>query len=150
MKTKQYQVDFEALVFLLRPEHVWACLRNEKKHRKNHNHHAWVLIRVTLIVPACQPGWEEMENLRGNLRTFEGVWGGLRGNNSEWSQPGMKPYDWCHPGSNHDKPKSFSVEENPRCRSCVPERVNDQTTHRHLEDWTTAVGLRIWSLWSAG
>ena len=23
-------------------------------------------IRVTLIVPACQPGWEEMENLRGN------------------------------------------------------------------------------------
>ena len=24
--------------------------------------------RVTLIVSACQPGWEEMENLRGNLR----------------------------------------------------------------------------------
>ena len=29
--------------------------------------------RVTLLVPACQPGWEELENLRGNLR----------GNNSE-------------------------------------------------------------------
>ena len=26
--------------------------------------------RVTLIVPACQPGWEKMENLRGNLRKF--------------------------------------------------------------------------------
>ena len=25
--------------------------------------------RVALIVPACQPGWEEMENLRGNLRS---------------------------------------------------------------------------------
>ena len=24
------------------------------------------LTRVTLIVPACQPGWEEIENLRGN------------------------------------------------------------------------------------
>ena len=24
--------------------------------------------RVTLIVSACQPDWEEMENLRGNLR----------------------------------------------------------------------------------
>ena len=35
--------------------------------------------RVTLIVPACQPGWEEMENLRGN--------------NSEWSQPWRKPHN---------------------------------------------------------
>ena len=26
---------------------------------------------MALIVPACQPGWEEMENLRGNLRKFE-------------------------------------------------------------------------------
>ena len=25
-----------------------------------------VSIRVTLIVPAYQPGWEEMETLRGN------------------------------------------------------------------------------------
>ena len=24
--------------------------------------------RVTLIVPSCHPGWEDMENLRGNLR----------------------------------------------------------------------------------
>ena len=24
--------------------------------------------RVTLIVPAYQPGWDEMENLRGNLK----------------------------------------------------------------------------------
>ena len=39
--------------------------------------------RVALIVPACQPGWEEMENLRGNLRTFEEILGILRGNNSE-------------------------------------------------------------------
>ena len=30
-------------------------------------------IRVTLIVPACQPGWEEKENLRGNLRTLEEI-----------------------------------------------------------------------------
>ena len=27
--------------------------------------------RVTLIVLACQPGWEEVENLRGNLRNFQ-------------------------------------------------------------------------------
>ena len=27
--------------------------------------------RVALIVPACQPGWEEMENLRGDFRKFE-------------------------------------------------------------------------------
>ena len=27
--------------------------------------------RVALIVPACQSGWEEMENLRGNFRKFE-------------------------------------------------------------------------------
>ena len=26
--------------------------------------------RVTLIVPACQPGWEDTENLTGNLRKF--------------------------------------------------------------------------------
>ena len=26
---------------------------------------------MTLIVPACQPGWEEMENLRGKLRNFK-------------------------------------------------------------------------------
>ena len=25
------------------------------------------IARVTLIVPACQPGWEEIENLRGNF-----------------------------------------------------------------------------------
>ena len=30
--------------------------------------------RVTLIVPACQPGWEKMQNLRGNLRKFEEIW----------------------------------------------------------------------------
>ena len=28
------------------------------------------MIIQALIVPACQPGWEEMENARGNLRTF--------------------------------------------------------------------------------
>ena len=33
--------------------------------------------RVTSVVPACQPGWEEMENLRGNFSKFD------RGNNSE-------------------------------------------------------------------
>ena len=32
---------------------------------------ALLLSRVTLIVPACQPAWEEMENLRGNLGKFE-------------------------------------------------------------------------------
>ena len=32
-----------------------------------------VLGRVTLIVPACQSGLEEMENLRGNLRKFDGI-----------------------------------------------------------------------------
>ena len=31
------------------------------------------LTRVTLIVPACQPGWEEMKNLRGNLRKLEEI-----------------------------------------------------------------------------
>ena len=30
--------------------------------------------RVDSIVPACQPGWEEMENLRGNLGEFEENW----------------------------------------------------------------------------
>ena len=34
--------------------------------------------RVTLVVPACQPGWEEMENLTGNLRKFEKIWENLR------------------------------------------------------------------------
>ena len=29
--------------------------------------------RVTLIVSACQPDWEEMENLRGNLRKVEEI-----------------------------------------------------------------------------
>ena len=29
--------------------------------------------RVTLVVPACQPGWEEMENLRGNLNFFRKI-----------------------------------------------------------------------------
>ena len=32
---------------------------------------ALLLSRVTLIVPACQRGWKEMENLRGNLRGNE-------------------------------------------------------------------------------
>ena len=27
--------------------------------------------RVTLIVPACQLGWKELENLRGNLRGYD-------------------------------------------------------------------------------
>ena len=50
----------------------------KKNHRRNHNHHALVLIRVTLIVPACQSGLEEMEKLRkfeGNSRKFEGILG---------------------------------------------------------------------------
>ena len=25
------------------------------------------------------------------------IWGNLRGNNSEWSQPGRKPHNWCRP-----------------------------------------------------
>ena len=29
--------------------------------------------KVALIVATCQPGWEEMENLRGNLRNFEKI-----------------------------------------------------------------------------
>ena len=35
--------------------------------------HFWLKVpaRVTLIVLALQPGWDEMENLRGNLRKFE-------------------------------------------------------------------------------
>ena len=32
-----------------------------------------ILHRLALIVPACQPGWEEMENLRGNLKKFEEI-----------------------------------------------------------------------------
>ena len=32
-----------------------------------------LLSRVTLIVPARRPGWEEMENLGGNLREFEEI-----------------------------------------------------------------------------
>ena len=38
------------------------------------------VFRGALIVPACQPGWEEMEKMRGNLT----------GNNSQWSQPGRE------------------------------------------------------------
>ena len=33
-------------------------------------HYGWIP-RMALIVPACQPGWEEMENLRGNFRTIK-------------------------------------------------------------------------------
>ena len=29
--------------------------------------------RVTLVVPACQSGWEEMENLRRNFRQIEEI-----------------------------------------------------------------------------
>ena len=32
---------------------------------------------MALIIPACQPGWEEIENLRGNLRNlkiYEEIW----------------------------------------------------------------------------
>ena len=32
---------------------------------------------VTLIFAACQPGWEEMENLRRNLRKYEEIRGNL-------------------------------------------------------------------------
>ena len=49
-----------------------------------HNVHIWEKhwmyfayigrIRVTLIVSACQPGWEEIENLRGNFRKIEEIW----------------------------------------------------------------------------
>ena len=39
----------------------------------------------------CQPGWEEMEILKGNLRKIGEIWGNLKVNlrvsNSEWSQP---------------------------------------------------------------
>ena len=28
---------------------------------------------MALIVPSCQPGWEEMENFRGNLGNFEEI-----------------------------------------------------------------------------
>ena len=31
--------------------------------------------RVALIVPACQPGWEEMENVRGNFIKIEAILG---------------------------------------------------------------------------
>ena len=30
--------------------------------------------RVAFIVPACQTGWEEMENLRGNFGKIEEIW----------------------------------------------------------------------------
>ena len=46
--------------------------------------------RMTLNVTACQPGWEEMENLRGNLRNFEEIWMKIW-NNLEWSQSGRRP-----------------------------------------------------------
>ena len=46
--------------------------------------------RMTLNVTACQPGWEEMENLRGNLRNFEEIWKEIW-NNLEWSQSGRRP-----------------------------------------------------------
>ena len=32
--------------------------------------------RVTLIVPGCQPGWEEMEHLRGKIIQNKGSLGG--------------------------------------------------------------------------
>ena len=51
----------------------------------------WPPCRLAFIVPACQLGWEEMEILRGNLR----------GNNSEWCQPGRKPHNQCHPDDDH-------------------------------------------------
>ena len=35
------------------------------------------IVRVPLIVASWHPGWEEMENLRGNLRIFKEVWGNL-------------------------------------------------------------------------
>ena len=40
---------------------------------KNQNLESRLLVRVALVVPACQPGWEEMENLRGNLRKLKEI-----------------------------------------------------------------------------
>ena len=56
-----------------------------------------VIGRVTLIVPACQPGWEEMKNVRGNSRNFErklfrmeSAWGEAPQLKSPWSQADNK------------------------------------------------------------
>ena len=38
----------------------------------------FIYSRVALAVPACQPGWEEMENLRGNLGNFKEILGTLK------------------------------------------------------------------------
>ena len=54
--------------------------------------------RVALIVPACQLGWEEMENLRGNLRKFERKKFRMK---SAWGEPTTKvtlppSFHFCH------------------------------------------------------
>ena len=54
--------------------HCWHCLHCDVANVQQ--------ARVTLIVLACQPGWEEMENMREN--------------NSEWSQPGRKAHNQSH------------------------------------------------------
>ena len=57
---------------------AWNWIFNFKNDLMFNNHitsmQCFVITRVALIVPACQPGWEEMENLRGNLKKFEEIW----------------------------------------------------------------------------
>ena len=55
-------------------KHKYKCLYMNQKYITDRHSWQWnpmALSRVTLLVPACQPGLEEMENLRGNLRKFE-------------------------------------------------------------------------------
>ena len=56
--------------------------------------------RVALIVPACQPGWEEKENLRGNLRKFERKYFRMK---SSWEEaPKLKsPWSLTGPAFSH-------------------------------------------------
>ena len=60
-----------------------SFVNNDRNRRFVLIKHSWELLpfcctlsysRVTLIVPACQPGLEGMENLRGNLRKFSEFW----------------------------------------------------------------------------
>ena len=65
MKPQALQFNLVTGLFEIRYKHL--CRRSCRLHLSN----CLMGARVTLIVPASQPGWEEMENLKGNLKTIE-------------------------------------------------------------------------------
>ena len=60
-----------------------SCVERKREFQGRDIPRNWISLgllytRVALVVPACQLGWGEMENLRENLKNFWVIWGKLR------------------------------------------------------------------------